>query len=93
MFPVSNTISIEIRKNQDSFIVKENILKLYKKEVVVKNTIKNNLYNAAIEKNIEPNIIIEFARVFGFEVDFQRDIRKGDWFEILYEKFEDDNGK
>ena len=40
---------------------------------------------------MEPNIIIEFARIFGFEVDFQRDIRKGDWFEILYERFEDDN--
>ena len=26
---------------------------------------------------MEPNIIVEFARVFGFEVDFQRDIRKG----------------
>ena len=93
LFPINNTISVEIRKNQDSFTVKENILKLYKKEVVVKNTIKNNLYNSAIEKNIEPNIIVEFARVFGFEVDFQRDIRKGDWFEILYEKFEDDNNK
>ena len=34
---------------------------------------------------------MEFARIFGFEVDFQRDIRKGDWFEILYERFEDDN--
>ena len=42
---------------------------------------------------IEPNIIVEFARIFGFEVDFQRDIRKGDWFEILYEKFVDDNNK
>jgi len=42
---------------------------------------------------IEPNIIVEFARIFGFEVDFQRDIRQGDWFEILYEKFEDDNNK
>ena len=42
---------------------------------------------------VEPNIIVEFARIFGFEVDFQRDIRKGDWFEILYEKFEDDNDK
>ena len=93
LFPINNTISVEIRKNQDSFTVKENILKLYKKEVVVKNTIKNNLYNSAIEKNIEPNIIVEFARVFGFEVDFQRDIRKGDWFEILYEKFIDDNNK
>ena len=92
-FPVSNTISIEVRKIEDNFLIKENILKLNKKEVVVKNVINNNLYSSAVEKNIEPNIIVEFARVFGFEVDFQRDIRKGDWFEIYYEKFEDDNGK
>ena len=52
-----------------------------------------NLYSSATSVKIEPNIIIEFARIFGFEVDFQRDIRKGDWFEIFYEKFEDDNGK
>ena len=60
---------------------------------MVKNIIKDNLYSAATEVSIEPNIVIEFARIFGFEVDFQRDIRKGDWFEILYEKFEDDNSK
>jgi murein DD-endopeptidase MepM/ murein hydrolase activator NlpD len=93
VYPVSNTSSIEIRKSQDNFIVKENILQLYKKEVVVRNVIKNNLYSSAIETGVEPNIIVEFARIYGFEVDFQRDIRKGDWFEILYEKFIDDNNK
>ncbi len=93
IYPISNTSSLEIRKSQNNFIVKENILQLYKKEVVVKNIIKNNLYNAAVETGVEPNIIIEFARVFGFEVDFQRDIRKGDWFEIFYEKFEDENNR
>ncbi len=93
LYPISNTSSIEVRKYKENFIIKENILKLYKKEVVVRNLITNNLYSSAVEKKIEPNIIIEFARVFGFEVDFQRDIRKGDWFEIFYEKFEDDNGK
>ncbi len=91
VYPINNTLNIEIRKNQNGFIVKENILKLYKKEVVIKSEIKNNLYSAAIDSGIEPNIIVEFARIFGFEVDFQRDIRKGDWFEILYERFEDDN--
>ena len=91
VYPVNNTLSIEVRKVQNSFNIKENILQLYKKEVVVKNKIKNNLYSAAVNAGIEPNIIIEFARIFGFEVDFQRDIRKGDWFEILYERFEDDN--
>ena len=90
-FPISNTTSIEVRKVKENYIVKENILRLNKKEVVVKNSIKNNLYSSAIEVGIEANIIVEFARIFGFEVDFQRDIRKGDWFEIYYEKFEDDN--
>ena len=91
-YPINNTTSIEIRKSKDNFIINENILQLYKKEVVIKSEIKNNLYSAAVDSGIEPNIIIEFARIYGFEVDFQRDIRKGDWFEILYERFEDDNG-
>ncbi len=92
-FPINNTISIDVRKSKNEFYVKENILQLYKREVVVKSVINNNLYSSAIQSGIEPNIIIEFARIFGFEVDFQRDIRKGDWFEVLYEKFEDDNEK
>ena len=93
VYPINNTTSIEIRKSQDNFIINENILQLYKKEVVIRNTIKNNLYSSAINAGIEPNVIVEFARIFGFEVDFQRDIRKGDWFEILYEKFVDDNNR
>ena len=93
VYPINNTTSIEIRESQNNFEVKENILQLYKKEVVVKNVINNNLYSSAVESGVEPNIIVEFARIFGFEVDFQRDIRQGDWFEILYEKFEDDNNK
>ena len=93
LYPVNNTTSVEVRKVQNKFVVKENILLLYKKEVVVRKVITSNLYNAAVSSGVEPNIIVEFARIFGFEVDFQRDIRKGDWFEILYEKFEDDNNK
>ena len=93
VYPINNTTSIEIRKIQKDFSISENILQLYKKEVVIKNEIKNNLYSSAMDSGVEPNIIVEFARIFGFEVDFQRDIRKGDWFEIMYEKFEDDNNK
>jgi len=93
IYPVSNTSSVEVRRVQNTFKIKENILQLYKKEVVVRSVIKNNLYSSAITAGVEPNIIVEFARIYGFEVDFQRDIRQGDWFEILYEKFEDDNKK
>ena len=78
IYPINNTTSVEIRKKNNEFLIKENILQLYKKEVVIKNVIKNNLYSSATESGVEPNIIVEFARIFGFEVDFQRDIRKGD---------------
>ena len=93
VYPLSNTLKVEISKNDESFSIKKLIIKLEKKEVVVKNTITNNLYSAAIKSGIEPNIIIEFARIYGFEIDFQRDIRKGDWFEIYYEKFLDEKGE
>ena len=91
LYPINNTLSVQIRKNKNQIEIKENILKLNKKEVVIKNTINSSLYTAATEAQIEPNIIIEFARIYGFEIDFQRDIRKGDIFEIYYEKFVDDN--
>ena len=30
---------------------------------------------------------MEFARIYGFQVDFQRDIKKQDKFQIMYEVF------
>ena len=47
VYPINNTTSIEIRKYQNTFKIIENVLQLYKKEVVVKNIIKNNLYSSA----------------------------------------------
>ena len=87
--PINNTLSIEIKRNKNDFVVEEKILQLTKKEVVKSGKIKESLYSAAVKAGIEPNIIIEFARIYGFEIDFQRDIRKGDIFEIYYEKFVD----
>ena len=90
-YPIDGITTVEIKKNKDEFRVTKNVLKLNRKEVVLSNTIKNNLYTAAIQAGIEPNIIVEFANIFGFEVDFQRDIRTGDAFEVYYEQFVDDD--
>ena len=90
-YPINEITTVEIKKNKEKFIITENILKLSKKEIVLSNTIKNNLYSSAIEAGIEPNIITEFANIFGFEVDFQRDIRTGDRFEVYYERYIDED--
>ena len=55
--------------------------------------ITNSLYNSAISLGIKPNIILEFARLYGFQVDFQRDIWKNDSFQIIYEEFLNDKNQ
>ena len=90
-YPINEITTVEIKKNKDGFIINEKILNLEKKEIVSSNTIKNNLYSSAVDAGIEPNIIVEFANIFGFEVDFQRDIRNGDKFEVYYEQYIDEN--
>jgi murein DD-endopeptidase MepM/ murein hydrolase activator NlpD len=46
-----------------------------------------------MDEKIPANTIVEFARIYGFQVDFQRDIRKQDKFQIMYEVFVDENKK
>ena len=91
--PITKSTSLEIKKNEAGTLESKKIItKLYKRTVVAENTIKNNLYSSAIKAKINPEAIIEFARIFGFEIDFQRDIRKNDYFRIVYEKYLDENG-
>jgi murein DD-endopeptidase MepM/ murein hydrolase activator NlpD len=90
-YPVNAITTVQINKNKDTFVVNENILKLNKKEIVLSNTIENNLYSSATKVGIEPNVIVDFANMFGFEVDFQRDIRNGDKFEVYYEQYIDED--
>ena len=65
--------------------------KLTKKILYKENVILNSLYQSAINEKIPASIIVEFARIYGFEIDFQRDIRKNDYFQILFETFTDEN--
>ena len=92
--PVTKSTTISITKDEENNIVSKKIItKLYKKKIISENIITNNLYSSAIESNVNPDTIIEFARIFGFEIDFQRDIRKNDYFKIFYEKYFDENGE
>ncbi len=98
-------VEFRIEKNKKNEIVfKKNVLnnsftsieieKNFEKKFVYKETIiTSSLYNSAINLNIKPNIIIEFARLYGFQVDFQRDVWKNDSFQIIYEEFINEDGK
>jgi len=94
-FPSSRTKKVQLTRNLETDLYEKKIIitNLNKKIIFKEGKILQSLYKTAIDLDIQPNIIIEFARIYGFQVDFQRDIRKNDVFQIMYEVFEDDNGK
>ncbi len=94
-FQISNTKKIFLKRNIKDNNFKDEIIsiQLDKRIIFKENIIFQSLYKSAIDENIPPNTIIEFARIYGFQVDFQRDVRKNDKFQILYEIFLNENNK
>jgi len=94
--------TIEIDKKKNIFFDRNEDDRTFISTIIEKNLIKtttfnegiikNSLYSAAIKLGIKPNIIVEFARLYGFQVDFQRDIWKNDSFQIIYEEFKNEDG-
>ena len=95
IFHVSNTEKIYLKKNLKTHEFNQNIVltKLNKRVLFKENMIMQSLYKSATDQRIPANIIVEFAGIYGFQVDFQRDIRKKDSFQIMYEIFVNDEDK
>jgi len=95
ILPVSRTEKIQLIRKLETDLFKKKIIitNLNKKIIFREGKILQSLYKTATNLKVQSNIIVEFARIYGFQVDFQRDIRKNDNFQIMYEVFEDDNGK
>ena len=95
VFQISSTEKIYLKRNINNDIFEQEtiILKLDKKVIYTENIITQSLYKSATDRSVPANIIVDFARIYGFQVDFQRDIRKQDTFQMMYEIFVDENKK
>ena len=95
IFQISNKEKIFLTRDTENKKFNQKILvtKLKKDIIYKENVILASLYKSALNEKIPANTIIEFARIYGFQVDFQRDIKKRDSFQIMYEVFVDDRGK
>ncbi len=92
-YPISKTKKIYLSRSEDLKFFNEKIIttKLVKEIIYEENIIMNSLYKSAVDIGIPDSIIVEFARIYGFEIDFQRDIRKKDSFQIMYEIFRNED--
>ncbi|MEO1405723.1 MAG: M23 family metallopeptidase, partial [Pseudomonadota bacterium] len=58
----------------------------------VSTTIESSIYVAALAAGATDQQVADFAQIFAYDIDFQREIHPGDSFEIVYEAYEDERG-
>ncbi|HEV7692127.1 MAG TPA: peptidoglycan DD-metalloendopeptidase family protein [Hyphomonadaceae bacterium] len=55
--------------------------------------IDSTIYESALALGAGDQQVVDYATIFGYDIDFQREIRPGDHFEFLYETFDDERGR
>lgn len=78
--------SFHFKRIDSGFEYKETLRKPDVKRALRSAEIDSSLFAAGKESNINDKLLMELAGIFGWDIDFALDIRKGDQFKILYEE-------
>lgn len=62
------------------------------KEVAASGIVQSSLFEAGNRAGVPSSVMAKMLRTYSFNVDFQRDLKTGDTFEILFERLYTENG-
>jgi murein DD-endopeptidase MepM/ murein hydrolase activator NlpD len=89
---VDHEIRVE-RAGDASFVARRLEKPLERRLTRATGTIEVSLYEAGLERDVPVQVLVAMIRALSFDVDFQRDIRRGDRFELVYEREHDEQGR
>lgn len=59
----------------------------------VSGDVDQSIYQTALSLGASDQQVVDYADIFGYDIDFQREVRPGDRFSMLYETFDDERGQ
>jgi len=86
VYPISATETLIIKRDGERFVADKQNKQVETRLEFASAAINSNFWNAGQSAGLSPNLIMELANIFGWDIDFALDIRKGDQFSILYEQ-------
>ena len=84
-FLSSASALVSIRRGPDGFVASEESAPLSVRTEMKAGTIRSSLFAAADAIGMPDNVAIQIAEIFGGDIDFHRDLRRGDRFAVVYE--------
>lgn len=86
-YPIDElTLMVVKRVDGDRFKASKETIPLQKRLVLAMGKIEESLYEDMTKLGIDPEIVMNLADIFAWEIDFTTDMRKGDTFRVLYEE-------
>jgi murein DD-endopeptidase MepM/ murein hydrolase activator NlpD len=85
VFPLRGEQAIFVERNVSGFSVAEKTLKTDTQVLMSSAEIKSSLFAATDDAGLPDSIAIQVAEIFGSEIDFHRDLRRGDRLSLIYE--------
>ena len=86
LYPIDKLSTLEISRNGDGFDVSTAHQTPERRVVNASGVIDSSLFLAAGKAGMSDSMTMELANIFGWDIDFALDIRKGDQFTVLYEE-------
>jgi murein DD-endopeptidase MepM/ murein hydrolase activator NlpD len=80
------SIHLEKKANSENFVFRKDVAQTQSREKYAQGTIEGALFAATKKADVPYGLALDMANIFGYDIDFAQDIRKGDKFEILYEE-------
>jgi murein DD-endopeptidase MepM/ murein hydrolase activator NlpD len=92
----SPTVEHEVtiaRAADGKFTAQDQVKQLVEKVHRAGATIDSSLYLAAMQAGIPADVVVQMIKMFSYEVDFQRDLKPGNSFEVLYSYYYTPDGQ
>jgi murein DD-endopeptidase MepM/ murein hydrolase activator NlpD len=86
---LNNGVVIRVNREGESFTVGERPAQLERRVMMKSGEIRSSLFAATDAANLSDAVAIQIADIFSTDIDFHRDLRRGDRFTVVYEAFYD----
>ncbi|TCS72598.1 murein DD-endopeptidase MepM/ murein hydrolase activator NlpD [Sulfuritortus calidifontis] len=78
---------ITLQRVNNSFRMQESAIKPTIQQVTRGGAIDGSLFGATDAANVPDSVASQLAEIFSSDIDFHRDLRKGDRFSVIYESY------
>lgn len=85
-------LRVSYNAQEATFGAQEIVRDLTQRVVRAQGVIEGSLFGAASRVGVPNAVMVEFMKLYAYSVDFQREIQKGDSFEVFYTEYTNDDG-